>query len=52
MNPIEARRVETVLGGELMRWDLCQTTWHLIWTELIGREGAPPIIDRCIERAA
>lgn len=41
MNPAEARRVEDVLTGELMRWDLCQHTWHRIWPELIGSSGAP-----------
>jgi DNA-binding transcriptional regulator YdaS (Cro superfamily) len=43
MNPAEARRVETVVSGELMRWDLCSKTWHQIWPELIGAEGAPAI---------
>lgn len=25
------------------RWDLCPDEWHLIWPELIGTPGAPPI---------
>lgn len=41
MSPAEARRIETESGGELMRWSLCQSTWHAIWPELIGLEGAP-----------
>lgn len=43
MNPAEARRVEAVVGSELMRWDLCSKTWHQIWPELIGAEGAPAV---------
>lgn len=43
MNPVEARRVEGVLNGELMRWDLCSKTWHQIWPELIGIKGAPQV---------
>jgi DNA-binding transcriptional regulator YdaS (Cro superfamily) len=43
MGPAEARRVENVTGGELMRWHLCQKTWHRIWPELADAEGAPEV---------
>lgn len=43
MSPAVARLCETVSNGELMRWDLCSQTWHKIWPELIGAEGAPPV---------
>ena len=43
MNPAEARRCEDITGGALRRWALCQKTWHLIWPELIGTDGAPEV---------
>lgn len=45
MNPAEAMRLETETDGELKRWALCQRTWHLIWPDLIGIEGAPAPVD-------
>lgn len=41
MNPAEARRIEDEINGELMRWDLCQSTWRGIWPELVDMPGAP-----------
>lgn len=41
MNPGEARRVESAVNGRIMRWHICQKTWHRIWPELIGTDGAP-----------
>jgi len=52
MGPAEARRCETVTGGELKRWDLCRKTWHLIWPELIGTEGAPHVPEEAPRAAA
>ena len=43
MRPEEAVRIEKDSGGRLRRWDLRQSDWHLIWPELIGKEGAPAI---------
>lgn len=43
MRPEEAVRIEKDSGGRLRRWDLRQSDWHLIWPELIGRDGAPAI---------
>jgi DNA-binding transcriptional regulator YdaS (Cro superfamily) len=45
MNPIEARRIEAATNGELMRWDLCQTTWRGIWPELGDLPNAPAAND-------
>jgi DNA-binding transcriptional regulator YdaS (Cro superfamily) len=30
-------------GGVVRRWSTRPRDWHLIWPELIGAEGAPPI---------
>lgn len=43
MRPEEAVRVEKASGGRLKRWDVRRADWHLIWPELIGREGAPSV---------
>lgn len=45
MAPAEAMRLETETRGELRRWALCQKTWHRIWPDLIGAEGAPAITE-------
>lgn len=42
MDAAEARRVETITGGEIRRW-MVRRDWHLIWPELIGTEGAPAV---------
>lgn len=51
MDPKEAARVEAATGGQLRRWHL-RRDWHLIWPELIGAEGAPPVPDEGVHRAA
>lgn len=43
MDAAEARDVETVLDGELMRWDLRPKDWFRIWPELASMVGAPPV---------
>ncbi len=43
MEAAEAMEVETILGGELMRWDLRLKDWHRIWPDLVNADGAPPI---------
>lgn len=43
MRPAESVRVEVQSGGRLRRWHLRPRDWHLIWPELIGTEGAPPV---------
>lgn len=35
--------IERATGGVVRRWDLRPRDWHLIWPELIGQEGAPPV---------
>jgi DNA-binding transcriptional regulator YdaS (Cro superfamily) len=41
--PAECVRIERESGRELRRWDLRPKDWDLIWPELIGAEGAPPL---------
>lgn len=43
MEPVAAVRLEQKSGGRLRRWHLRAKTWNLVWPELIGVEGAPPI---------
>jgi DNA-binding transcriptional regulator YdaS (Cro superfamily) len=43
LSPKECVRIEAASGKELMRWDLRPKDWHLIWPELIGKRGAPPV---------
>jgi DNA-binding transcriptional regulator YdaS (Cro superfamily) len=35
--------LESASGQAVRRWDLRPNDWHLIWPELVGAEGAPPI---------
>lgn len=35
--------IEQTTFGQVMRWDMRPTDWHLIWPELKGRRDAPPI---------
>lgn len=41
--PHLAVALDRVSGGRVRRWDLRPSDWHLIWPELIGADGAPPI---------
>lgn len=43
MNAAEAVRIEKLTGGEIKRWMLRGRSWHLIWPELIGADGVPPV---------
>lgn len=45
MSAAEAVRVEKESGGAIMRWHLRLDDWHLIWPELVGTEGAPPVAE-------
>lgn len=38
-----APALEVASGGKWSRWTLFPATWHRIWPELIGREGAPSV---------
>jgi DNA-binding transcriptional regulator YdaS (Cro superfamily) len=42
-SPTKCVVIERQTEGELRRWDLRPKDWHLIWPELIGAEGAPPL---------
>jgi len=42
-SPKLASLLEVHTGGAVMRWDMCPDEWHVIWPELIGRDGAPSI---------
>jgi len=44
MGAQQAVSVERATGGAVKRWDVCSRTWHLIWPELIGAEGAPQLV--------
>ena len=35
--------IERATEGRVRRWDVRPRDWHLIWPELIGQEGAPPL---------
>lgn len=35
--------IEVMSERKVRRWDLRPRDWHLIWPELVGTEGAPPI---------
>ena len=35
--------LERETAGAVRRWDLRPHDWHLIWPELVGAEGAPPV---------
>lgn len=42
--PVElGAAIEGAVEGRVRRWDLWPLTWHLIWPELIGSEGAPDV---------
>lgn len=43
MEPKAAVRLEQRSDGRLRRWHLRAHTWHQVWPELIGAEGAPPV---------
>jgi DNA-binding transcriptional regulator YdaS (Cro superfamily) len=52
--PVSAERCVPIEGfteGAVRRWDLRPFDWHLVWPELIGAEGAPPVPE-AIEKAA
>lgn len=51
MDPAAAVRVEKA-DNRVRRWDLRQADWHLIWPELIGIEGSPPIPAQQSQQAA
>jgi hypothetical protein len=44
----ELRRIELGADIELAcgipRWEQRPNDWHRIWPELVGREGAPPVL--------
>lgn len=43
MEPMKAVELEVRTGGRLRRWHLRARTWHLVWPELVGTEGAPAL---------
>lgn len=44
--------LEIACRREVRRWDWRPNDWHLIWPELIGAEGAPPITEPAAACAA
>lgn len=43
MEAAEAVRTEARSGRRLRRWHLRCHSWHEIWPELVGSEGAPSV---------
>lgn len=43
MEPKAAVLLERRSGQRLRRWHLRVKTWHEVWPELIGAEGAPAV---------
>lgn len=42
--PVErAAELEKACAGQVPRWCMFPTNWHLIWPELVGAEGAPAV---------
>lgn len=37
------RQIVLFTGSEVREWELRPSDWHLIWTELVGSEGAPAV---------
>ena len=51
--PVEFMRpLEAATGNRVRCWHVFPTTWHRIWPELVGSEGAPPVPDSQPARAA
>ncbi len=42
-SPESCVAIEKATGGQVRRWILRPADWHLIWPELIGVDGAPPL---------
>lgn len=40
-SPMLCVSIESATDKQVMRWDLRQKDWHLIWPELIGQAGSP-----------
>lgn len=36
--------IERATAEAVRRWDLRPNDWHRIWPELVGMEGAPPVL--------
>lgn len=47
VRPAPAERcvaIEQATYGAVRRWDLRPDDWHRIWPELVGLDGAPPVV--------
>lgn len=42
MDARKAAELERTTAGRLRRWHL-RRDWHIVWPELVGAEGAPPV---------
>lgn len=42
MDARRAAELEAGTGGWVRRWQV-RRDWHVVWPELIGTEGAPPV---------
>ena len=52
MGPVEAMRIQRESDQEVMVWDVCHKTWHLIWPHLIATDGAPDVAAPAAQEAA
>lgn len=43
MKPLLACLLETATNQKVKRWESIPDEWHIVWPELIGSPGAPPI---------
>lgn len=43
LSPVVCSLAERHSHGAARRWDLRPEDWHLIWPELVGADGAPPV---------
>lgn len=43
LGALDAVRIEDVSNRRVRRWHVRQHDWHLIWPEVVGTEGAPPV---------
>lgn len=53
MEPKAAVKLEQRSGLRLRRWHLRAHSWHEVWPELVGADGAPPVpVSACVANSA
>jgi len=51
MDARKAAELERACNGRIRRWQL-RRDWHIVWPELVGTDGAPPVPDAQMAQAA